>query len=247
MDRSRLASGWRSLPAALRSALVAVRADEPAVFVNCWEGLEDDELDTALRELVGTFLVQERVLQFGDAACLAADRVADCLAATPMPVMVAAAAVSESARKLARGRRSCTGPPRAFPGLRLQSRRGRWLCGRRQLAGKRPWSGTRRGTARRRSGNVKGGLPRKFPRSWRQGVHWRRLRSHPSSRCGSSGGGVDYTLEEVAKHTTMIDCWVVVNTKVRDVTWFLSEHPQRRGGNADVSGQGRLAGVQNSA
>jgi len=38
-----------------------------------------------------------------------------------------------------------------------------------------------------------------------------------------SGGG--YTLEEVAKHTTKGDCWVVVAGKVLNVTDFLKDHP----------------------
>merc|ERR1719373_474922 len=41
----------------------------------------------------------------------------------------------------------------------------------------------------------------------------------------AGGGGGGYTLEEVAKHTTKQDCWVVVNGEVLDVTKFLSEHP----------------------
>merc|ERR1719282_450781 len=39
------------------------------------------------------------------------------------------------------------------------------------------------------------------------------------------GGGGGYTLDEVAKHTTKADCWVVVNGQVLDVTSFLAEHP----------------------
>merc|ERR1719373_194581 len=39
------------------------------------------------------------------------------------------------------------------------------------------------------------------------------------------GGGGGYTLEDVAKHTTKSDCWVVVNGEVLDVTKFLGEHP----------------------
>merc|ERR1712226_1730886 len=34
-----------------------------------------------------------------------------------------------------------------------------------------------------------------------------------------------YTMEEVAKHTTKSDCWVVVDGKVLNVTNFLSQHP----------------------
>merc|ERR1719398_447825 len=40
---------------------------------------------------------------------------------------------------------------------------------------------------------------------------------------GASGGG--YTLEEVAKHTTKTDCWVVVDGQVLNVTKFLPDHP----------------------
>jgi predicted heme/steroid binding protein len=41
----------------------------------------------------------------------------------------------------------------------------------------------------------------------------------------SGGGGGGYTLEEVAKHTTKGDCWVVVSGQVLNVTNFLSQHP----------------------
>merc|ERR1719413_104771 len=41
----------------------------------------------------------------------------------------------------------------------------------------------------------------------------------------SGGGGGGYTLEEVAKHTSKSDCWVVVAGEVLNVTNFLSEHP----------------------
>merc|ERR1719440_473172 len=40
-----------------------------------------------------------------------------------------------------------------------------------------------------------------------------------------AGGGGGYTLEEVAKHTSKTDCWVVVSGQVLNVTKFLSEHP----------------------
>merc|ERR1712003_45970 len=41
----------------------------------------------------------------------------------------------------------------------------------------------------------------------------------------SSGGGGGFTLDEVAKHTTKGDCWVVVAGQVLNVTNFLSAHP----------------------
>merc|ERR1719183_127283 len=41
----------------------------------------------------------------------------------------------------------------------------------------------------------------------------------------SSGGGDGYTMEEVAKHTTKGDCWVVVAGNVLNVTDFLKDHP----------------------
>merc|ERR1712048_1471695 len=40
---------------------------------------------------------------------------------------------------------------------------------------------------------------------------------------GGAAGG--YSLEEVAKHTSKTDCWVVVSGQVLDVTKFLGEHP----------------------
>merc|ERR1711985_46153 len=40
-----------------------------------------------------------------------------------------------------------------------------------------------------------------------------------------TGGSGGYTMEEVAKHTTKGDCWVVLSGKVLNVTNFLSQHP----------------------
>merc|ERR1711992_377148 len=34
-----------------------------------------------------------------------------------------------------------------------------------------------------------------------------------------------YSMEEVAKHTTKEDCWVILHGRVLDVTKFLGEHP----------------------
>merc|ERR1711933_446885 len=40
---------------------------------------------------------------------------------------------------------------------------------------------------------------------------------------GGDAGG--YSMEEVAKHTSKTDCWVVVSGQVLNVTKFLGEHP----------------------
>jgi cytochrome b involved in lipid metabolism len=45
----------------------------------------------------------------------------------------------------------------------------------------------------------------------------------PAAAATATAGG--YTLDEVAKHTTKEDCWVVVNGDVLNVTKFLPDHP----------------------
>merc|ERR1711959_617687 len=34
-----------------------------------------------------------------------------------------------------------------------------------------------------------------------------------------------YTMDEVSKHTSKTDCWVILNDTVLDVTTFLKDHP----------------------
>merc|ERR1712186_305131 len=40
-----------------------------------------------------------------------------------------------------------------------------------------------------------------------------------------TAGGGGYTVEEVAKHTTKGDCWVILHGRVLNVTSFLSQQP----------------------
>merc|ERR1719181_1455372 len=49
--------------------------------------------------------------------------------------------------------------------------------------------------------------------------------TYSAPAAGGGGGGGGYTLEEVAKHITKDDCWVVVNGQVMNVTNFLKDHP----------------------
>merc|ERR1711933_699959 len=53
----------------------------------------------------------------------------------------------------------------------------------------------------------------------------KKAKAPKAPKAPKSGGGGGLTMEEVAKHTTKSDCWVVVSGEVLNVTNFLSEHP----------------------
>ena len=47
----------------------------------------------------------------------------------------------------------------------------------------------------------------------------------------------EYTLAQVAEHTTNTDCWMVIDNKVLNVTEFLKEHPGGAEVMVEVAGQ----------
>lgn len=42
----------------------------------------------------------------------------------------------------------------------------------------------------------------------------------------NSGKLVSYTMDEIAKHNTANDCWMVINSNVYNVTSYVTKHPR---------------------
>lgn len=64
----------------------------------------------------------------------------------------------------------------------------------------------------------------------------KNMPNNNSSQSNVNVGVNQYTLDEVAKHSTASDCWTIANGKVYDVTSFISEHP---GGDKILLGCGK--------
>jgi cytochrome b involved in lipid metabolism len=52
-----------------------------------------------------------------------------------------------------------------------------------------------------------------------------RSRRSLATRTMSASSLKEYTKEEVAKHKTLRDCWLIISGRIYDVTEFLTRHP----------------------
>lgn len=60
----------------------------------------------------------------------------------------------------------------------------------------------------------------------------------PTASAGKALGAETYTMDDVAKHNSEQDCWLVIDNKVYDVTSFIPVHP---GGKEILEGCGKDA------
>ncbi|KAJ3709361.1 hypothetical protein LUZ61_013066 [Rhynchospora tenuis] len=72
-----------------------------------------------------------------------------------------------------------------------------------------------------------------FPKSNKKGG---KSNKHAQSTTLFKNGTTYYTKEQVSKHNTRTDCWIIVKDKVYDVTSYVEEHP---GGDAILNNAGR--------
>jgi cytochrome b involved in lipid metabolism len=47
----------------------------------------------------------------------------------------------------------------------------------------------------------------------------------PQARAGSTESETEYTLEQVAEHDRLDDCWMAIEGKVYDFTGYVGQHP----------------------
>ncbi|KAJ4782967.1 Cytochrome B5-like protein [Rhynchospora pubera] len=74
------------------------------------------------------------------------------------------------------------------------------------------------------------------PKSTNNNNNKGRKFKHAQSTANANNPTTYYTKEQVSKHNTRTDCWIIVKHKVYDVTSYVEEHP---GGDAILNNAGR--------
>ncbi|KAJ4769603.1 Cytochrome B5-like protein [Rhynchospora pubera] len=74
------------------------------------------------------------------------------------------------------------------------------------------------------------------PKSTNNNNNKGRKFKHTQSTANANNPTTCYTNEQVSKHNTRTDCWIIVKDKVYDVTSYVEEHP---GGDAILNNAGR--------
>ncbi|KYQ93463.1 delta 5 fatty acid desaturase [Tieghemostelium lacteum] len=68
--------------------------------------------------------------------------------------------------------------------------------------------------------------------------HFNNIRTKPDQAHNNNNADTYYTKEEVAKHNTKSDLWMIINNDVYDFTLFFNLHP---GGSIMLEGAGKDA------
>ncbi|KAJ4749162.1 Cytochrome B5-like protein [Rhynchospora pubera] len=68
------------------------------------------------------------------------------------------------------------------------------------------------------------------------GGKFKHAQSTANANANANNPTTYYTKEQVSKHNTRTDCWIIVKHKVYDVTSYVEEHP---GGDAILNNAGR--------